>query len=156
VTVWNRATVYVAAHDLALLLHGSLTATSALAHEVRRRAVRLVEVLAVALSFPDRRTEALRRADELACGLRVVLRLVHDVGDLGAGALRRAAAELDVIGRMIGGWRRARRRCTASHSHNQGTGPRLRARRARGQLEQPGGELPIGVPQQQRPSERER
>jgi hypothetical protein len=156
--VWSRAPAYVAAHDLVLRLGESLQRAESAGFACRivgrcalRQSQRVLESVALALSFPARRAVALRRADEALCALRVTARVAHDLGALGSGALRRAAAEMDELGRMLGGWRRSTR-----EANSKGTGPGLRARSARRELEQPGGELPLGVPQQERPRERER
>ncbi len=107
----RNAPIYVRAHDLARWIHGHTSLVRArsqpdLAAELDALSRRLVTETALALAFPVTRHEHQRRADEALVGLRVRLRLSRDLAATTAAQLRHASAELDAIGRMLGGWRR--------------------------------------------------
>ncbi len=69
-------------------------------------AAELSETLAIALSFPEDRGEALRLADHALVRLRRALDLAEDLGWISAGFARHAGRETTRLGKMLGGWRR--------------------------------------------------
>ncbi|MCA8957319.1 MAG: hypothetical protein KDC87_14690 [Planctomycetes bacterium] len=102
----THAPLYVVAHDLCRWLHGRQAPGDAL-RRARELALTLVGEVALALTFPKRRPDHLIAADETVVRLRCTLRVARDAGDLPANATRYAIAELDRIGRMLGGWQRS-------------------------------------------------
>lgn len=135
---WRRAPLYVSCHDLAVWLVAELASWPVpescwTAERTARHLHGLVEDVAEALTFPDRREARRRSADLRVVRLRVVLRIAESSGFLTARCLRYVAAELDAIGRMIGGWERSARRRSASKETGAGA-PRPEARGARRQL----------------------
>ncbi len=62
----------------------------------------------IALVTPRERGRAILRADAALIGLRVRLRLARTLGALSEGALLDCAERMQRIGRMLGGWQRAR------------------------------------------------
>ncbi len=104
---WRDAPLYVESHDLALLVAIAADGTGdGTLLRCRERTLDLLEAVSLALSFPADRAAHLRRADEAAASLRVVLRVAQDAGALSGGRQREAARRLRVIGRMLGGWRK--------------------------------------------------
>ncbi|WP_145065994.1 hypothetical protein [Engelhardtia mirabilis] len=89
----------------------------------------LVADVSIALTFPAERDDHRRAADRGVVRLRVLLRLAESLGYLTKRRMRFASAELDTIGRMLGGWGRSSRRFSKSGA---GAGaPRPEARDAR-------------------------
>ncbi len=108
---WRDAPLYVEANDLACWVVARANAWAKSDHRylgllVVRGASELVSEVALALTFPDTRTEHLRRADHEIVRLRMLLRLACQLEQLRPGGLRFAAERLEVIGRMVGGWRK--------------------------------------------------
>jgi hypothetical protein len=108
---WRDAPLHAESQDLAVWVLQRVAAWPAagqpvLAARCARLAVRLVEHVSLALSFPQERPRHLARADRCVARLREVLRLAVATGQLSAGGHRFAAGRLLGIGRMIGGWRK--------------------------------------------------
>lgn len=108
------APIYVRAFDLATWVLGHTENWSAstdplLRIRLRAAAVDLLDAVACALTFPSSRARDRDRADRLVVRIRILLRLAHVRSRLSARQLRFAAGELEVIGRMIGGWQRKAR-----------------------------------------------
>lgn len=121
----ERAPLYVEALDLATWLTRELDAEPSsrsslpgLESDLARVGRELLAAVGIALTFPDRRHEALRAADESLVRLRLGLELAAAVGRLAPRQVRYASARVDRAGRMVGGWRRALRR-----RKTQGTKP---------------------------------
>jgi hypothetical protein len=107
---WKRAPLYTACHDVCLYLEAQAqraTQSEELADDVARRARELLVHVCLALTFPVHRKEHLRRVDESVVAVRALLRLQGDVGAASRGFVRMVAAQLDTIGRMVGGWVKA-------------------------------------------------
>jgi hypothetical protein len=106
--IWKRAPLYVDCHDLARWLHERLldTAADALLVRIASDASDLLASIVCALSFPEDRMASLHTADRLVVRLRVLVRLAVELGSLRPNAQRFLTAQLDRIGRQIGGWRR--------------------------------------------------
>lgn len=126
---WERAPLYVQAHDLAAWLLAHVERWPAGSHaDLRRRiagtALELVEAVSLALTFPPARAAESERADCCVARLRVLLRLAAGLGLADARQVRFASGELDSIGRMVGGWRRAARLRTARAQKRKGDGAR--------------------------------
>ncbi len=124
---WRDAPLYIEAHDLASMVHERVerwrpTAAAALADGLCRASQDLLVAVSLALTFPLRRSEHLRVADEAVVRTRVLLRLALDGGLISPGWNRQAAGRLLGIGRMIGGWRKRCARLVPDSLH-QGTGP---------------------------------
>lgn len=114
---WQRAPLYVQAHDLArwLLERAGCWQTPPEAHLGRalaEQALELVSAVSLALTFPAARAVHQERADDGIVRIRTTLRLARDVGALSPRQMRYAGGELDAIGRMLGGWRRSTRERT--------------------------------------------
>jgi hypothetical protein len=125
---WKRAPLYTACHDLCRYLEAQsdrVARPQSVANATALRARDLLAAASCALTFPVWRAEHLRRVDESIVALRVLLRLQADVGEASPGFTRMIAAQLDAIGRMVGGWtkaQQARRRARGGQSE-QGEGP---------------------------------
>lgn len=106
--IWRRAPLYVDCHDLARWLHERRLAAAAdtMLGRLADEASILLSSVACALSFPDDRGTSLLAADRSVVRLRVHVRLAVEVGSLRPNAQRFLTAQLDRIGRQIGGWRR--------------------------------------------------
>ncbi len=70
------------------------------------RALDLLENLALAAYSSDRK-HLLEQANRSVTSLRLLIRLSYDLRLLGGSAQEFAAAHIEEIGRMIGGWRKA-------------------------------------------------
>ncbi len=108
---WRDAPLYVEANDLACWVVARANTWTKIDHRhlallVTRGACELVSEVALALTFPDTRSEHLQRADHEIVRLRMLLRLACQLKQLRPGGLRFAAERLEVIGRMVGGWRK--------------------------------------------------
>jgi hypothetical protein len=108
---WRRAPLYVEAHELAVWLgrHFDGERARTLDVELARTGDELLFQVARALAFPGAREQALLAADEAVLRLRVLARVACERARLAPRELRFAAARLERIGRMLGGWRRQRR-----------------------------------------------
>ena len=129
----HKAPIYIEAHDLARWLLERLEAWPEGHGDTLRRPLatavcQLVTEIAVALTFPDRRAEHLRHADESVVRTRMLLRLAADLALLPPKGLRHAQGRLSEIGRMLGGWQRqlqqqlCRAEAASTNSGAQGTG----------------------------------
>lgn len=108
---WRDAPLYVEAAALARTVGERATVwtgASPLAGTTLEVALSLVDAVALALTFPETRAAHLEAADHAVVRLRERLRLAGALGLLSPGALRHATGRLQLIGRMIGGWRRRR------------------------------------------------
>ncbi len=108
---WRDAPLYIESHDLAVWVLGRCAGWSEpgladLRSETSRSAIRLVEDVALALTFPAGRSRHLERADQGIVRLRIALRLARDLGALEDRQLRHASKQLRSAGRMLGGWRK--------------------------------------------------
>ncbi len=162
---WRDAPLYVEAHDLARWVLERAASwpperDRLLAPPLAAAACDLVTEVALALTFPHSRARHLERADHAIVRVRTLLRLARDLALISAGGLRFAAGRLQVIGRMVGGWRKRverRDRQEVDHNEIQGTGRQRReARDPRWQLLERGTERAVGVPEQERPEDSER
>ena len=70
------------------------------------RSLDLMETI-TALRYTRRRQALFLRADSEIDRLRVLARLMHDLRLLSTKQYERLSTDLDDVGRMIGGWRRA-------------------------------------------------
>lgn len=73
---------------------------------IEQRALDVYEGLEQARWEPARRARLLAEVDQGIGLLRILVRLAHRHHALSSGAYEHAAAELDTVGRMVGGWRR--------------------------------------------------
>jgi hypothetical protein len=107
---WRDAPLYVHSHDAARWVIQRALAfppnSAPLAHRLTTSACDLLDSVALALTFPDRRSEHLRAADEAIVRLRVELRLAKDLALISAGGVRHVGSNLTAAGRMVGGWRK--------------------------------------------------
>lgn len=108
----RNAPLYVAAHDATVWIVGRCRTFDVVDHALV--GAPLVEALrtilcavTVALSFPADRKTALGDADRACAHGRVLARLARDAGPLTDEQVTHLIEQLDTIGRMIGGWRRA-------------------------------------------------
>ena len=111
---WQRAPLYVRAHDLARWLMERAAGwrnppERDLGRALNAQGLELSSSISLALTFPATRADHQERADESVVRIRSILRLARDLGVLSPRQLRYAGAELDAIGRMLGGWRRSTR-----------------------------------------------
>ncbi len=116
-TIERQAPLYVDAHDLCVWLEDRLgvgSETRAVVTQTLSTAHALLTSIATALAFPDTRHRDVREADAAATRLRVLLRVVRDVGLIATSSHRHAQSRIDKIGRMLGGWRRHLRRRSPS------------------------------------------
>ena len=151
---WWRAPLYVLAHDVARQLGERLRERDGdwLAGRVREDSLQLLHQIGLALTFPDRRDAALRRADEDLLRLRLSLRLSRDLGLFSPRATRHLQHQLDTAGRMLGGWRKQLRKPRRGNRRTPGLEPDRRSAGAAGrQLQEHGQELPVRQPQQEHP-----
>jgi hypothetical protein len=116
--LWSRAPLYVRVLDLARWLNTRSEDRAAvpyagLAQRTALESEELLVAVSLALTFPARRSQSLERADEAVVRIRLLMRLACELGGMSAAQLGYASSELDGIGRMIGGWRRSRRRRTS-------------------------------------------
>jgi hypothetical protein len=108
---WRDAPLYVEAHDLARWV---IERTNAWPMDRDRHlgtplvsaACDLVIEVSLSLTFPASRRLHLEAADEAIVRVRSLLRLARSQNLISAGGLRHAAGRLQVIGRMVGGWRK--------------------------------------------------
>lgn len=103
--------LYVDAHDLARWVISRARSwpperQGHMAPLIVAAACDLVTAVSLALTFPASRWEHVEQADRSIVRLRTLLRLARDLNLLSAGGLRFAAGRLQVIGRMIGGWKK--------------------------------------------------
>lgn len=110
------APLYTRSHDLARWLLAHLPGTAPLTERIQRGALDLLDALVLALEG-RRRPERLDAADEALLLLRAHLRLGHDAGLLDAERLMFLAAQLDDIGRQLGGWRKHLERRSVEPRH---------------------------------------
>ena len=108
---WRDAPVYVEAHDLARwiterALCWDAAARGALGDRLCHAATDLLTSVSLSLTFPDRRADTLRDADEATQELRALMRLARELGLVSPGGQRFVAGRLLIIGRMLGGWRK--------------------------------------------------
>ena len=124
---WRDAPLYVEAYDLAgwLLKRVEDEADLQLGQRITGAACDLVETVALALTFPERRAAYLERADAKVVVLRTRLRLARQLGILSARRLRFACDRLRKIGRMVGGWRKRVQPAVLGSGHGtiSGDGP---------------------------------
>ncbi|MBK8975175.1 MAG: hypothetical protein IPM29_04570 [Planctomycetes bacterium] len=73
----------------------------------------LLVAVAEALTFPVGRDDSLDRADRQLVRVRVLLQVITDAHLIPRATARWLFAELDTVGRMLGGWRRSRARSRA-------------------------------------------
>jgi hypothetical protein len=130
--IWQRAPLYVEAHDLAVWLTQRFDESRAteLDRDVAATGREIVYQVARALAFPGVREVALVAADESVLRLRILLRLACEGAHLSPRQHRFAASRLERIGRMLGGWRRERRIQAAARGNDPSS--RRRARMAPG------------------------
>lgn len=74
---------------------------------VQSAALDLVDAVVLALVRREDRRVRMDEADASIARLTVGLRLSRDLGLLSAGSVTHALTELQEIGRMLGGWRKA-------------------------------------------------
>lgn len=112
---WRDAPLYIATFDLAQWVLRRVDAEEGvpptasrvcLSHRILAAVTDLVELVSLALTFPEHRDLHLRSADETVVRLRVELRLAHGLGQLPTRSHEHACRRLAEIGRMIGGWRK--------------------------------------------------
>jgi len=131
---WRRAPLYVRSHDLATWLLAEVSRwprpeAGCSAGRVADAVQDLVVDVSIALTFPADRDDHRRAADRGVVRVRVLLRVAESLGYLTSRRMRFVCAELDTIGRMLGGWGRSARR---SNRIGAGAGaPRHEARDAR-------------------------
>jgi len=111
---WRQAPIYPRAHDLAVWLLARTAGWSAPARAqvgapLDAAARALVCALSLALTFPEERLRRVKEADRALVRLRVMLRMARDLDHLDARQARYAHDELLIVGRMLGGWRKALR-----------------------------------------------
>lgn len=121
----HNAPAYLVAHDLAVWLAArrSETSTDPWQSSLLQHAAELVSSIALALTFPARRAQHLEAADEAIVRIRILLRLLRARHELSADGLRFAASQLALLGRMLGGWQKARSRRTTTRSKPGGGSP---------------------------------
>lgn len=73
---------------------------------LRSTSLELLECVSVALAFPGVRQQRLQQADEALLHLRLALRLATDSQTLSAKQSLFVQDQVEVIGRMLGGWRK--------------------------------------------------
>ena len=105
----KRAPVYVRAFMLSewLLSHHQRLVpdpSPELSAQIQRHAIRLLEVIAVALTFRHGRRARLIEANEDLVRLRMCIRLGAALTLYSAKQRRYVMAEIEEVGRMIGGW----------------------------------------------------
>ncbi len=116
----ERAPLYIEAHQLSCWLSLRLhrvrgdSRHELIVDDILQSAYQLLAEIATALTFPSLRREALVRADVCLLRLRVILRVAREVGDLNARRHRYCVERMDLMGRMIGGWRRSNSRRTGN------------------------------------------
>ena len=130
---WSHAPLYVRAFDLARWFSSRQedrvgAPFADLAARMAAEAQELLVGVGLALTFPATRSRSLERADEAVVRIRLLTRLARELGALSAAQARFVSDELDTVGRMIGGWRRAKRRRQTSEP----TGTGVEAPRATG------------------------
>jgi hypothetical protein len=129
----QNAPLYIMALDLAQQMaerhaRWSPADQRRLGDALNQSAQELLVEISLALSFPEDRMEALRRADHLLVRQRVLLRLARNLGLSSPGGHLHLMLQLDEAGRMLGGWRKQERRrlealaSSASSPHLQGSG----------------------------------
>jgi hypothetical protein len=103
----HRAPIFVEAFDFAAWIQRLLgPSPQPLARAIAGHALALVEAVALALKQNSRR-ERLTQADELLVRLRIELRLAGEIGLLDMRRAQHGLAQLESIGRQLGGWQRA-------------------------------------------------
>jgi len=110
-----RAPVYVRASDLTLDLMARCeklprSQRPVLGDRIQLEAIEVLNDISTAILFPEERAEHLMRADKSLLRLRLAVRLAGDRQLFGEREMRFVMERIDVIGRMIGGWRRQTRR----------------------------------------------
>lgn len=127
----HHAPIYVAAHDLARWILERIEAWphergGTLRQPLSETACQLLTAVSLAMTFPRKRVDHLRSADETVVRLRMLLRLAGDLALLSPGGLRHAQGKLLAIGRMLGGWQKQLQRAHAKEQNQtfefQGTG----------------------------------
>ena len=129
---WQRAPVYTRTHALCRFV-GELGVQRAqdgpqtLLRELDARSRELLCAVSLALTFPRIRPLSLHRADEQVVCLRVQARLARDLRVVSPGWVRAMLAQLDEIGRMLGGWQRSLAEAARQHApgHHELQGPRI-------------------------------
>ncbi len=120
----RHAPLYVEAYDLAVWVLGRVEAWPVDRGRTLRRPLSdavcgLVTAVSVALTFPDRRLGALRRADEIVVEVRMLLRLAEELALISPGGRRHALGRLREIGKMLGGWQKQLRRAAERSSEEE-------------------------------------
>lgn len=103
---WRDAPLAIRSEDLAAWVVARCVGSTGLGQRTSEAAQDLAISLALALTFPERRSAHLVAADEAVVRLRTLLSLAERSGLLRAQQRRYATSELAEIGRMIGGWRK--------------------------------------------------
>jgi len=106
----SQAPLYTRAHALCCFVGEFVAARSPVPGAMRaveQGATELLCSLSLALTFPTSRRAWLSRADEEVVRLRARLALARDLRQASPGWVRAASAQVDEIGRMLGGWQRS-------------------------------------------------
>ncbi len=120
---WRHAPLYVRAHDLARWHLAHFRDAASYRELVAAASAAMVELLcslALALTFPASRDRHREQADEALVRVRTLGSLACELSLMSPRQLRYMSGELVVLGRMLGGWRRASRNTARRLTSNPG------------------------------------